>query len=112
MSGMNAETGRLMDENAHIAQSLRDIFTTRIGSRVARRDYGSVIPELIDFPSSTTALQLQAAAIMAAARWEPRVTVRGAGFSVGMDGTALIDLTLVKNTGPRTNQALSVSVRL
>ena len=42
-----------------------------------RRDYGSLVPELLDRPlHAATALLLASAAAMAIARWEPRVIVR------------------------------------
>ena len=48
--GMNADTGRTLSETAHILQSVRNILTTPIGTRVMRRDYGSEIFSLIDQP--------------------------------------------------------------
>jgi len=35
--GMNAENGHAISETAHILQSVRDILTTPIGTRVMRR---------------------------------------------------------------------------
>ncbi|MDP2128186.1 MAG: GPW/gp25 family protein [Pseudohongiella sp.] len=76
MSGMNAVTGRHLSGIDHIRQSVRDILTTPIGSRVMRRDYGSLLPELIDQPmNDATRLRLYAASVMAIIRWEPRVQI-------------------------------------
>lgn len=50
MSYMSARNGRALSRLAHIMQSLTDILTTPIGSRVMRRGYGSAVPELIDQP--------------------------------------------------------------
>lgn len=76
MAGMNAGTGQRLDGIAHIQQSVRDILTTPIGSRVMRRDYGSLLPELIDMPlNDATLLQAYSAAVMALIRWEPRLQV-------------------------------------
>ena len=47
MRGMSAQTGAPLDGGERLAQSVRDILTTPIGSRVMRRDYGSQIFELI-----------------------------------------------------------------
>ena len=45
MTGMSRETGRACDDElAHIRQSIRDILTTPVGSRIKRRDYGSLLP--------------------------------------------------------------------
>ncbi|MCS6520867.1 hypothetical protein NYA10_29720, partial [Burkholderia thailandensis] len=50
MIGMNARTGRAIAGQAHIEQSVADILFTPLGTRVMRRDYGSLLPELIDGP--------------------------------------------------------------
>ena len=76
MPGMNATTGETLAEFDHIRQSIRDILTTPIGSRVMRREYGSMLAELIDQPlNDATLLRAYAATVMALTRWEPRVRV-------------------------------------
>lgn len=64
----DAENGRGQDTLAHIAQSIRNILFTRIGTRLMREEYGSFIPDLIDMPAGHAAIAL--------ARWKPRITVR------------------------------------
>jgi hypothetical protein len=74
--GMNRFTGQSISESQHISQSIQDILTTPLGSRVMRRDYGSAIFELIDQPQSAAVkLQLMAAAVIALTRWEPRIRI-------------------------------------
>lgn len=74
MNGMDARTGKPLDGAAHIAQSLADILSTPLGSRVMRRDYGSLLFELIDKPiNGAMRMLLQAATAIALARWEPRI---------------------------------------
>lgn len=74
MSGMNANTGKRLSSVEHIHQSVADILATPTGSRVMRRDYGSLLPELIDRPvSEALMLQVYAATVMALLRWEPRL---------------------------------------
>lgn len=74
--GMNAKTGRRLERLEHISQSVRDILTTPLGTRVMRREYGSLLPELIDQPlNDALLLQAYAATIMALIRWEPRIRV-------------------------------------
>ena len=74
VQGMNRTTGKPLSEDGHILQSLKDIVTTPIGSRVMRRDYGSLVPFLIDQPASPRlVMQLRAAIIHAIMRWEKRV---------------------------------------
>ncbi|RFA31332.1 baseplate assembly protein [Alkalilimnicola ehrlichii] len=76
MAGMNAHTGHAIDGIDHIRQSVTDILTTPIGSRVMRRDYGSLLPELIDQPLNDVTLMLAYSAVVTALiRWEPRIRV-------------------------------------
>ena len=75
VKGMSRQSGQKIDQVSHILQSVRDILTTPIGSRVMRRDYGSLIPFLIDSPlNSYFSMQLRASVIHALMRWETRVT--------------------------------------
>lgn len=74
MIGIDAATGRALSGMQHLAQSVADILTTPLGSRVMRRDYGSLLPELIDQPfNDATRLRLYGAATLALMRWEPRI---------------------------------------
>ncbi|MES9901124.1 MAG: GPW/gp25 family protein [Sedimenticola sp.] len=74
MPGMTNHSGKSTDGLAHLRQSIQDILTTPIGSRVMRRDYGSRLFELIDQPiNPRTQLQLYAAGADALMRWEPRL---------------------------------------
>lgn len=73
---MNRHTGRSITAVEHIAQSIGDILTTRIGSRIMRRQYGSQLVDLIDQPGNpATRLLCYAAIAMAVMRWEPRVRI-------------------------------------
>lgn len=76
MQGMSATTGRPLDGADHIKQSITDVLTTRIGTRVMRRDYGSRLPELVDNPYSEILLaDLFAETVIALKKWEPRVSI-------------------------------------
>lgn len=95
MTGMNATTGRALAGIDHIRQSVRDILTTPVGTRVMRRDYGSLLPELIDAPlNDATLLQAYAASVMAIIRWEPRIRVTAIRRSVSTarPGAALLEI--------------------
>ncbi|MBU2714485.1 GPW/gp25 family protein, partial [Zooshikella sp. WH53] len=73
MQGINNNTGKSLSGIEHLKQSITDILTTRIGTRVMRRDYGSRLPELIDEPlNGALRLELIAATAEALTRWEPR----------------------------------------
>ena len=77
MSGMSRHTGQPINAVEHLRQSIVDILTTPIGSRVMRRDYGSDLPDLIDRPM-TPALKLDVftATIKALTRWLPELKVQ------------------------------------
>lgn len=76
MEGINAATGKRLGGIAHLRQSIRDILTTPIGSRVMRREYGSRLFRLVDAPlNRSTLLDLYAATAEALDLWEPRIRV-------------------------------------
>lgn len=110
--GMNASTGAgFADELDHIRQSIRDILTTPIGSRVMRRDYGSMLPELIDHPGNAAGiLRLKAATIGAIARWERRIRITRIAFDFDATGKAVIDIDAVRVGGAASNVSLSVGL--
>lgn len=71
---MAATTGKPISDEAHLAQSIGDILSTPLGSRVMRRDYGSLLFELVDKPiNGAIRMLLQAATAIALRRWEPRL---------------------------------------
>jgi len=73
MNGMNVNTGKALSGLDHLRQSISDILSTPIGSRVMRRDYGSRLFTLVDAPGNGNNLvQLYAAVAEALAKWEPR----------------------------------------
>ena len=69
--GLDRNTGRLLTGLAHVQQSVRDILTTPLGSRVQRRHYGSRLYELIDSPTTPSRALDVFAAVAEALR--PRV---------------------------------------
>jgi phage baseplate assembly protein W len=97
MSGMNgtdADNGTALDGIGHLRQSLRDILTTPIGTRVMRRDYGSKLFELVDAPlNRKTILQLYAATADAVKKWEPRFRLTKVSIASADVGSVSLDLT-------------------
>lgn len=93
MIGMDRNTGKPLDGLEHLRQSISDILTTPIGSRVMRRDYGSLLPELIDQPqNAATAVRLYAATCSALMRWEPRLRLSRISVQAGNAGQSILDL--------------------
>jgi phage baseplate assembly protein W len=109
MQGMDKNTGRLItDEQAHVRQSIDDIITTPINSRIMRRDYGSLLPELIDHPLNTaTILKLIAATAMAILHWEPRFKLKQIKLSRSTNGSAMIEVI-----GSINDQSINVESEL
>lgn len=79
---------------AHLRQSIRDILSTPIGSRVMRRDYGSKIYRLIDAPMNrSTLLAIYAATADAIHKWEPRLRLSKMRIVSAAPGAIELDLT-------------------
>ena len=70
---------------------------TPLGSRVMRRDYGSLLPELIDQPfNDATRMRLFGATALALMRWEPRIRlIRVQLFQGASPGSYTLDLDCV-----------------
>lgn len=113
MRGMNARTGRAITDMDHIRQSCQDILTTPIGTRVMNREYGSLLPDLIDQPlNGATLLRAYAATVMALAQWEPRIRIERIVRLVNsqQQGTATIEIEGVRlDTGSTESFTLNLS---
>lgn len=116
MTGMDRATGRALDGDAHLRQSIADILTTPLGTRVMRRDYGSQLPELIDQPlNEATRTRLFGATATALQRWEPRLRLRRIQFTAGpTPGSCVLHLTAdrIGPGGRRAPVALDVPLSL
>lgn len=114
MKGMNATTGRALSGLAHLYQSIAKILTTPRGSRIARRDFGSDLFELIDAPTNgTTRTRLFAAVATALMRWEPRLKLTRVQLYVDdMSGalTLAIEGTTIE-TGARVDTRVQLTNR-
>lgn len=110
MTGMNRSTGSPLDtsSDAHLKQSIADILTTPVGSRLARRDYGSRLPELLDQPfGPATVLKLYAATASALSRWEPRIAIRRVSLSAGIrPGVANITIQGTRTDRPAPSSTI------
>lgn len=94
MQGMNAISGGPLADIAHLRQSIRDILSTPIGSRVMRREYGSRLFELIDAPvNRTTIASIVAATADALDRHEPRIKVQRVTVDALSEGRVSVSIT-------------------
>lgn len=73
---MDRATGKPLAGADHLAQSIGDILGTPLGTRVARREYGSRVPELLDQPNNALGrTRIFAAAALALLRQEGRARI-------------------------------------
>lgn len=94
MNGTNASTGKLLTGLDHLRQSITDILTTPIGSRVFRRDYGSNLPFLVDAPmNAETVTEIYAATAQALQNWEPRIQVAQVQLTSAAIGSVQVAVT-------------------
>lgn len=98
--GMSRNDGQAIADTDHLRQSVRDILLTPQGSRLARREYGSLLSALIDQPQSPALrLQIMSAVYVALNRWEPRLTLDSITINGNFDGCMVVELTGHSNNG-------------
>lgn len=113
--GMNMRTGRALSGLEHIQQSSGVILNTPIGTRIERREFGSLVPELLDRPlNGKTRLQLLAATAIALRTWEPRITLAGMTLAISTTrpGAATIGLDTIRTSGPSAGQRARINVEV
>ncbi|MBE0367662.1 GPW/gp25 family protein [Pseudoalteromonas sp. MMG013] len=94
MLGMNAKTGKPLAGVEHLKQSIHDIVTTPIGSRVMRRDYGCGLFDLLDSPYSTSMVgDITLVVSNALEKWEPRFELESVAVQPTGDGKLSIDIS-------------------
>lgn len=108
MNGIDRTSGKRLSGQAHLRQSIQDILTTPLGTRVMRRDYGSRLFELVDAPvNAETIAEVYAATAEALDRWEPRLrltnidvqAVRGGHITLSLQGEYRPDGQLITLKG-------------
>ena len=105
-TGMSRDTGEALADLEHIRQSVRDILTTPIGSRIMRRSYGSLLSALIDQPQNAALrLQIMSACYMAILQWEPRIKLTSISYEPAFDGGMVVEIT-----GSRTDTTQDFSL--
>lgn len=98
--GMSRNDGQVLADTDHLRQSVRDILLTPQGSRIARREYGSLLSALIDQPQNPALrLQIMSAVYVALNRWEPRLTLDSITINGNFDGSMVVELTGQRNNG-------------
>ena len=93
MKGMNANTGKELDGVEHLKQSIIDILTTPINSRIMRREYGSRLLELVDKPvNKEFTLEVYAAVAEALQKWETRFKLEKVKITEVKEGKVTLSL--------------------
>lgn len=93
MRGMSAITGKELEGIDHLKQSIVDILTTPIGSRIMRRDYGSKLFELVDQPINRDfTLEIYSAVAEALEKWETRFKVEKVKITEIKEGKVILSL--------------------
>ncbi len=90
---MSNKTGKELEGIEHLKQSIIDILTTPIGSRIMRREYGSRLFELIDRPINRDfSLEIYAATAEALGKWEKRFKLEKVKITEVKEGRVTLDL--------------------
>lgn len=114
MNGMDRTTGKAIGGGDHLRQSIGDILSTPLNTRLMLRDYGSMLFDLIDQPlNAATAMLLRAATAVAIRRWEPRFKVSQVTLSgTPADGTLIISLSGTRTDLPAGTARATLSIPL
>ena len=114
MIGMDRRTGKPIAGTDHLIQSVDDILSTPIGSRLARRDYCSRVPELLGQPlNGATKIRVYAATALALQRQEPRLRLSRIAVEAG-DAPGVARLVIVgrRSDVAPPHDALSLSLSI
>ncbi|EKD3063132.1 GPW/gp25 family protein [Escherichia coli] len=109
-TGMDPHGTGCISDTRHLYHAINDILTTPRGSRIMRREYGSLLSELIDAPqNAVTRLQCMSAAVIALAQWEPRIAISRVDITWQPGGRGLLEITGVIT---HTMQPVQMSIPL
>ena len=104
---VDRRTGAVISEFQHILQSIEMVLSTRIGTRVMRRDFGSRLPELVDSQLDRAGLTaLYSAVNEAIATWETRVIVTGSKLNLDDVKSGVYNLTVFLQYNNQSVQAI------
>lgn len=93
---MDRVTGKDVPEFTHLENSIIDILTTPLGSRVMMREYGSELFELLDKPvNAVWKLRFYRATITALNRWERRLVIRSISFNSFEEGVIVMSIDAI-----------------
>lgn len=108
---MSRSDGTTLTEIEHIHQSLEDISTTPIGSRLMRREYGTLLVNLIDQPiSESLYLKVYSTLYSAYVRWEDRIEISHINVANVSNGQLVLDVAgIIKRSGSAINMPIPIN---
>lgn len=113
LSGMSRDTGAALLGADHIRQSIADILTTPVGSRLCNRTYGSDLPNKVDAPLNEQGQQeIFAATAEAIARDYPQVVLTNVGLTQPEEGQITISITVQERGTASSAAPLTIDVSL
>ncbi|MBR4507251.1 MAG: GPW/gp25 family protein [Alphaproteobacteria bacterium] len=93
MTGMDKASGKPLADLLHLKQSIADILSTPIGSRIMRRDYGSRLFKRIDAPMTGELMaEIYSDVVEALFSYEPRFEVTNVSVVSIENGHLILDL--------------------
>lgn len=92
--GVDRNAGSAMTGYSHLLQSISDILTTLVGSRVMRPEYGSHLRRMVDLPvNAGWKSAVQAEVARALGRWEPRLKLQRVTVVSVVDGLITLSIS-------------------
>lgn len=109
---MSRYNGSEISELEHIRQSLEDIATTPIGSRLMRREYGTLLASLMDQPiGQALYLKIYSTLYSAYVRWEDRIEISQISVAELNKGQLILDVIgFLKTNGNEVNMSIPVKL--
>lgn len=99
---LDHSSGATINGWEHVVQSIETLLSTRLNSRVFRREFGSNVPLLVDSPLNDRGiLTLYVAIAVAIDKWEPRFMLTSA--KIGATENGVIALILHGNYRPKAH---------
>lgn len=100
-----------IDGDQALSEAIRTVLFTPVGTRVGRRDFGSLLPELIDQPQNKdTIVRLYGATALALLRWLPAFRLVRVMLEQLAPGRAQLIVEGYDRTSPSPNALLRVGL--
>ncbi|WP_010546005.1 GPW/gp25 family protein [Sphingomonas elodea] len=110
---MSSATGKPLEGDAHLSQSVGRVLSTPIGSVPCLRDFGSLLSELVDQPANPASrIRIFAATALALKRWEPRIKVTRIALEQPAPGKATVIVEGTRTDQPRATLRTRITVPL